>query len=74
MASTPLSTRVDELESSLKTLSRELAGDESARKKLLGILQEQTMLLESPVEVIWRMIMEVCLSTTSFGIFDADKL
>jgi hypothetical protein len=57
-SSTSLSTRIDELEQSLKTLSQDVVGDENARKRLLGIVREQTLVLESPVEVIWRMIME----------------
>jgi hypothetical protein len=65
MSSTTLSGRIDELEKSLKALSKEVAGDEITRKKLLGVVREQTMVLESPVEVIWRMIMEV-LSNLAF--------
>jgi hypothetical protein len=60
MASTPLSARIDELEKTLRSLSKQVAGDENARKKLLGVVREQTIVLESPVEVSWRMIMEVC--------------
>lgn len=62
MASTsPLSARIDELEKTLKVLSRDVGEDEALRKKLLAVVQEQNLVLESPVEVIWRMIMEVRL-------------
>lgn len=60
MASTPLSAQMDELEKTLRSLSTQVVGDENARKKFLGVVREQTIVLESPVEVIWRMIMEVC--------------
>lgn len=51
--------QVGELEKSLKALSKVIAGDEHARKRLHGIVQEQAAVLESPVEVLARMIMEV---------------
>ena len=54
-----LSPRIEELENSLKVLSKDVSGDENARKKLLAIVREQTTVLESPAEVIWRMMMEV---------------
>lgn len=59
MAPTTLLARIEELEISLKALSKDVSGDEAARKKLLAVVQEQNMVLESPVEVIWRMMMEV---------------
>ena len=60
MASTPLSAQIDEFQKTLRLLSKQVVGDENALKKLLGVVREQTVALESPVEVIWRMIMEVC--------------
>jgi hypothetical protein len=67
MASTPLSARIDEFEQTLKSLAKEVAGDEVSRKKVLAIVKEQNMILESPVEVIWRMIMEVRSTTFSLS-------
>jgi hypothetical protein len=63
MASTPLSARIEGFEQTLKSLANEVAGDEASRKKLLAIVKEQNMILESPVEMIWRMIMEVRSTT-----------
>ena len=54
-----LSSRIDEISNSLAALSKEVSQDEVARKKLLSTLHQATALVESPVEVIWRMIMEV---------------
>jgi hypothetical protein len=59
MATSSMSSRIDELEKSLRSLSKDVAEDENARKKLLAVVREQNMALESPAEAIWRMIMEV---------------
>jgi hypothetical protein len=54
-----LSTRIDELEKSLKALSQEVRGDELARKRLHAIASEHAAELEAPHEFIQRMLMEV---------------
>jgi uncharacterized protein involved in exopolysaccharide biosynthesis len=59
------SSQIAEIEKFLSTLSKQVLGDEDADKKLLAVLQQQIGVLESPREVIWRMIMEVRPSTWS---------
>jgi hypothetical protein len=59
--SSQISDQIDELEKSLKALSKVVAGDEHACKRLHSIVREQTAVLEPPVEVIARMIMEARL-------------
>ncbi|KAG0644974.1 O-methyltransferase asqD [Hyphodiscus hymeniophilus] len=60
MSSISFSLRIDELATNLTTLVKEITSreDDSARKKLLDIVKEQAMILESPVEFIWRIAME----------------
>jgi len=55
-----LSSRIDELEKSLKTLSQDVRCDELARKRLHAIASEHAVGLEAPHEVIQRMLLEVC--------------
>jgi len=57
-----LPSRIDAIAKSLTALSGEVLEDEVARKKLLATLHQAESLVESPIEVIWRMIMEVCES------------
>ncbi|KAF8848056.1 sterigmatocystin 8-O-methyltransferase [Acephala macrosclerotiorum] len=49
---------ITEVKSSLSNLSKVVLQDEEARKRLLGVLREQVAALESPLEVVWRMMME----------------
>jgi len=57
-SSSQISAQIDELEKSFKALSKAVAGDEHARKRLPVIVQEQATVLESSVEVMARMITE----------------
>jgi len=57
-----LPSRINAIAKSLTELSKEVSQDEVARKKLLATLRQAESLVESPIEVIWRMIMEVCAS------------
>lgn len=47
------------LETILSKLSSEVSQDEERRKKLLAILRQYVAAVESPLETIWRMMMEV---------------
>jgi hypothetical protein len=42
------SSQIAEIEKSLSTLSKQVIGDEDARKRLLAVLQQQVGFLESP--------------------------
>jgi len=57
-----LPSRVNAIAKSLTDLSKEVLQDTVAHKKLLATLRQAESLVESPIEVIWRMIMEVCAS------------
>ncbi|KAG4416780.1 hypothetical protein IFR04_010109 [Cadophora malorum] len=46
------------LETILSKLSSEVSQDEERRKKLLAILRQYVAAVESPLETIWRMMME----------------
>jgi len=50
---------IREIEKSLSDVSKQVLQDEEARKRLLGVLEAQVAALESPLEVVWRMMMEV---------------
>lgn len=49
------------LETILSKLSCELSQDDESRKKLLAVLRRYVAAVESPLEVIWRMMMEVTM-------------
>jgi len=51
--------RISEVRDTLPVLSKQTLSNEEDRKQLLAILREQIGILESPLEVIWRMMMEV---------------
>ncbi|PVH85194.1 putative O-methyltransferase [Cadophora sp. DSE1049] len=49
---------IADLEPILSKLTREVSQDEEPRKKLLAVLRQYVAAVESPLEVIWRMMME----------------
>jgi len=53
-------TRISELEKTLKQLAQDIiqTGDEGVRRQLHAIVQEQSAILESPLQVSLRMMME----------------
>lgn len=62
-SSTPpaeVSKSVQEAEGFLASLTRAASQHEETRKELLAMYRAQVAALESPLEVIWRMMMEVC--------------
>ena len=54
-----LHDQIANLSNSIQSLSAELANNEEARKKLLVASQDLVARLETPVETIWRIIMQV---------------
>lgn len=52
-----LDHKIDAIAKELGQLSAEVAQDDAARKKLLGVIQQNLGATEAPVETIWRMIM-----------------
>ncbi|KUJ15863.1 S-adenosyl-L-methionine-dependent methyltransferase [Mollisia scopiformis] len=55
--------RITELQNSLTSLSKVALENEDERKKLLAVLRAQVAVLETPLEVVWRMMMEPHQST-----------
>lgn len=62
---------ITEIENNLSNLSRCVLQDEELRKRLLGVLREQVAVLESPLEVVWRMMMEV-RCPVDHSVYDVD--
>lgn len=58
MSSPTTMDEISQVERSLTELSKQALQNEDSRKKLLEILKAQVAALESPLEVIWRMMME----------------
>lgn len=54
-----ITARINEIEQSLKILSKDVKTDTTARKHLQTVVRQQVTILESPLESIWRMMMEV---------------
>lgn len=54
-----LSERINILGADLAQLSTDVAGDETARKQLLGVLKGATSKLEYPHETLWQMLLLV---------------
>lgn len=50
---------ISQVEKSLGEISEQAMQDEELRKRLLDVLKTQVAALESPLEVVWRMMMEV---------------
>lgn len=63
---TDSSSRIQEAEKLLSDLKKDISQDEDARKKLLEICRAQVAALESPLEVIWRIMMKMCLPNHDF--------
>lgn len=56
-----LQARIEALEKELQILSRDVAEDEQARQKLLGVTQQATAMLEIPPDIIWKLLFQVIL-------------
>ena len=52
---------IADFETILSKLSNEVSQDDESRKKLLAVLRRYVAAVESPLEVIWRMMMEVTM-------------
>lgn len=70
MASSDIDNRIASLSKDIEALSKDVAGDESSRKALLGAMMQGLGKVELPVETIWRMIMSVCDVYLRFRCFD----
>lgn len=59
--------RIAILAQEIDALNKDIAQDDISRKQLLDVLQGAAAKVESPVEMIWRMMMSVsnCLSLKS---------
>lgn len=53
--------RIDALENQLQALSKDVANDEQARKRLVLVTQQATAMVETPSETIWKMLFQVDL-------------
>ncbi|MCJ1416140.1 hypothetical protein MMC32_002475 [Xylographa parallela] len=51
------SEKIDALQNQILALSKEVAGDEENRTKLLGVAMMAVAVVETPLETIWRLIM-----------------
>lgn len=58
-SATYLVDEISQVKKSLSDLSKKVLQNEDSRKKLLDVLKAQVAFLESPLEVVWRMMMEV---------------
>ncbi|CAF9913570.1 MAG: hypothetical protein ALECFALPRED_008912 [Alectoria fallacina] len=56
-----LQARIEALEKELQILSKDVAEDEQARQKLLGVNQQATAMLETPPDIIWKLLFQVIL-------------
>lgn len=59
MATSSIDEKIDVLAKDLQSLVSDVSKDESARKKLLGVVLQGLATVEAPIETIWRMIMSV---------------
>lgn len=57
MASPEIDTRIGALAESIEKLVRDVQQDEGSRTKLLGAIEEAQRNLETPIDVIWKLIM-----------------
>jgi hypothetical protein len=64
MPQSPVSQRIDSLAQQIDSLSAEVDQDETSRKKLFDVVMKAVARLETPVDMIWRLIMSVCSSET----------
>lgn len=58
MDASELDARISALAQSIEELTVD-AQDEATRKKLLGVVEQAQKKLESPMDVIWKLIMSV---------------
>ena len=56
-----LQDRIEALEKELQILSKDVAEDEQARQKLLGVTQQATAMLETPPNIIWKLLFQVVI-------------
>ena len=56
-----LQARIEVFENELQILLKDVAEDEQARQKLLGVTQQATAMLETPPNIIWKLLFQVVL-------------
>ncbi|KAF6231715.1 hypothetical protein HO173_010017 [Letharia columbiana] len=68
--------RIDAVEKELQALSKDVANDEPARQRLLGVSQQATVMLETASETLWKLLLQPNLSASirtaiEMGLIDA---